>query len=163
MKRFVFVLPVAAFAALGLSSTASAQRHALSDAGAYCKAVGTIDAPDRRYRGPEEPRWIKRALHAEGQYDGVTWRCERGAVLACVSGGTTGPCSKRRLDRVPSSLIRDYCRANPGASDISPAYIGNYEIYDWACRGIAPYIVRQLVFPNARGFVSDEWHRLTPP
>lgn len=148
-------------AGFGLWVPAHAQRQSFTDAGAYCRAVRSIDAPDRRYKGPAAPRWMKRALGADGQYDEVMWRCERGAVLACAGGGTM--CTKRRLGRVPSSLIREYCRANPGARDISPAYIGGYEIYDWACRGTAPYIVRQVVFPDARGFVPDEWRQVSAP
>jgi len=30
-----------------------------TDAHAYCRAVGTVDAPDRRYVGPKEPHGIR--------------------------------------------------------------------------------------------------------
>jgi hypothetical protein len=53
--QFVVAL-LAAF--LTLSAAKAATPGGLDDPVAYCQAVGTIDAPDAKYKGPAVPDWM---------------------------------------------------------------------------------------------------------
>ena len=60
--QFVLVLA----AALLTLSAARAETGALNDPVAYCQAVGTLDAPDAKYKGPAVPDWmVKKAYPPE--------------------------------------------------------------------------------------------------
>ena len=91
--QFVLVL----LAALLTLSAAKAETGALNDPVAYCQAVGTIDAPDAKYKGPAVPDWmVAKAYPPEAikaQKDAgmdpkrsIVWRCASGTVLICVQG-----------------------------------------------------------------------------
>lgn len=64
------------------------------DPATYCAAIrSTRDVVSReighRYRGPDTPRWMSRALGAAPATIGtqpIYWRCRNGRVLACQAG-----------------------------------------------------------------------------
>jgi hypothetical protein len=160
---FVAIIGLLAFAIL--AHTPARAQSTYTEPAAYCRAVGTIDAPDRRYRGPKVPASIKRALYPANPdinqpYVSVSWRCQQGAVLACVNSGETGPCDKKDQSKVASQPMRQFCRENPSAPDIPAPATGHWTVYAWGCRQARPYVVRQFLFPDARGFASDEWTRV---
>jgi hypothetical protein len=81
---------------LGCLATAAAvgQERRYSDPAPFCAAVRTTSdivysSKDRRYRGPETPAWMFRALDVSPEaqaWTPVYWRCRNGRVLACVAG-----------------------------------------------------------------------------
>jgi hypothetical protein len=141
---------------------------------AYCRAVGTIDAPDARYVGPAVPDTIARGLQkafgvAASQplapfRRGTTWRCMDGAVYACNVGANL-PCpEKPPRDPQPSDGMREYCAQNAGATFIPMYVTGHGTIYDWSCDGTTPKRGKQVAELDARGFIATIWHRIaTPP
>jgi hypothetical protein len=148
-------------------------RTSFTDPFAYCAGVGTIDAPDARYTGPAAPERVARALRAELRAPadaplelftrGMYWRCMERAVYACVTGANL-PCMARGdTSLVPSRPVALFCREHPDA-EIVPAYVtGRATVYEWRCARGAPVAVRQVATPDARGFLSEIWHRVTPP
>ncbi len=141
-----------------------------TDPVAYCRAVGTIDAPDARYAGPAVPDWMARALmratHAPASapvsvFRHAAWRCLDGAVLAC-SFGANIPCDEKAdTGRTPPDGAVRYCADNRDAA-VVPAYAaGRATIFDWRCTDGAPQIVRQVVDVDARGYAAAFWHRVT--
>lgn len=159
------LLAVALMLALGSGSALAAppkSRPAFTDPVAYCRAVGTVDRPDRRYRGPKDPPSVMRAVGASADEEGVAWRCYRGRLLACDGTGTTGPCDQVDVSRRPAAPMREYCQGNPGSGFI-PAYAaGHYTAYAWYCAGRAPAIARQITKADGRGFNPDGWTVVGP-
>jgi hypothetical protein len=149
-----------------------ARAQTYRDPFAYCAAVGTVDAPDARYDGPPLPpsiaEGLRRAFGApvdaplEVFTRGSSWRCMDGAVWACAVGANL-PCQARAdTSRAPSQPVADFCRQNPSA-DVVPAYVtGRETVYAWRCVQGVPSIVRQVDAPDARGFLSNVWHRIAP-
>lgn len=142
-----------------------------NDPFAYCKAVGTVDTPDDRYTGPGVPEIIAEGLrNAFNTPDtpldiymrGTFWRCMNGKVYACNVGANL-PCqAKADTDRSPTQAITDFCEQNPDA-DVIPMYVtGRETVYEWRCTNGAPEIVRQLVQPDERGFLSNIWYEVSP-
>jgi hypothetical protein len=138
---------------------------------AYCQAVGTIDAPDARYTGPQVPEAIARGLRnafntpntpLDIYMRGTFWRCMNGKVYACNVGANL-PCeSKANTDRTPTEALVDFCEQNANA-DVIPMYVtGRETVYEWKCTNGAPEIVRQLVQPDERGFLSNIWYEISP-
>jgi len=81
---------LALLAVLITLSAAKAETGAPNDPVAYCQTVGTIDAPDAKYKGPAVPDWmVKKAYPPEAikaQKDAgmdpkraIVWRCASGA------------------------------------------------------------------------------------
>jgi hypothetical protein len=139
---------------------------------AYCAAVGTIDAPDRRYVGPPVPDAIALALKTEfgapedapleSFVRGTSWRCFRGQVLACNVGANL-PCQGHAdISRSPSQGMRSFCLDSPGA-EVVPHYAAGTSVYEWRCAAKTPQIVRQVGKADQRGFVAGIWHRIPPP
>jgi hypothetical protein len=140
---------------------------------AYCRAVGTIDAPDARWTGPAVPRPIAEGLRRafdlpdsaplEPFERGTSWRCMDGAVYACNVGANL-PCSEKAdTSRTPSPAIAGFCRGQPDA-EIVPAYVtGRATVYAWSCRGGTAVVEREVDSADARGFLSGVWHRIAPP
>ena len=138
----------------------------------YCAAVGTIDAPDVRYVGPEAPDAIVEGLKKELEMSddapaewfvaGTVWRCMGGKVLACFVG-TNLPCTaKADTSRTPTPAMVDFCEANP-TSDFIPAVVtGRETVYEWRCTDGVPEIVKELFKPDAQGFLSDFWYEISP-
>src|SRR6476619_5508935 len=111
--QFVVAL-LAAF--LTLSAAKAATPGGFDDPVACCQAVGTIDAPDAKYKGPAVPDWmVKKAYPPEAikaQKDAgmdpkraIVWRCASGAVLMCVQGNAP-QCGKRARARLPPRRCR---------------------------------------------------------
>jgi len=88
--------------ALGLAleaADAADTTGAFNDPMSYCKAVGAIDAPDAKYKGPAVPDWMVAALYTPQEIKAqkssgvdpkraVVWRCMSGGVWACVQGNS---------------------------------------------------------------------------
>jgi hypothetical protein len=162
------LLAACVVAALGAATGA---RAAWDNPVDYCRAVGTIDAPDTQYVGPALPDWIvrslMRAVHAPPSapmsvFRHATWRCLDGAVLAC-SVGANIPCDQKADPSHTASVgAKRFCRQNP-ATDVVPAYAaGHATIFEWRCAAGDPVIARQVLDVDAAGFPSAFWHRVTP-
>ena len=139
---------------------------------AYCAAVGTVDAPDERYVGPEVPDAIVKSLKKKlGMSDeapdewvakGTVWRCMDGKVWACFVGANM-PCrAKANTSQTPTSEMVDFCKEHPNANVIPAAVTGRETVYEWRCENGAPKIVKQVFKPDARGFISDFWYEISP-
>jgi hypothetical protein len=163
---------IALLAALGTATTALAG-ESFDDPFAYCTAVGTIDAPDGRYRGPAVPREIARGLQQAfgvapteplAPFErGTSWRCMDGAVYACNVGANL-PCQEKPSpDPEPTDGMRSWCKENPGAEFIPMYVTGHGSIYDWSCDGAAPKRGKRTSELDARGYIANIWYRLTPP
>lgn len=142
-----------------------------TDPFAYCAAVETVDAPDARWAGAPIPAAVSEGLvrlglvtreAPEAIRDNAVWRCMGGKLLVC-SFGANIPCTEKAdTAREPSEGMTAWCRENPGA-DFIPAYAtGHATVYEWACRDGAPVIEREIVEPDARGFLSNVWYPLAP-
>lgn len=163
----VLLLVVAGLARCGATATPASY----ADPFAYCAAVGTIDAPDATYTGPHVPQSVaeglQKALNAPGTpldilESGSSWRCMDGDVYACFVGANL-PCeAKANTDKAPTQEEIDFCQANP-SSDFIPAVVtGRETVFEWRCRDGAPEIVKQILQPDAQGFLSDIWYNISP-
>ncbi len=141
-----------------------------TDPFAYCAAVGTLDAPDSRYTGSKTPdalvTGVRKALGTKDDIPlqpfvaGTTWRCANGKVLACFVGANL-PCGEKAdTSKTPNAGIVDYCKANPAAEVVPMAASGRATVYEWRCKTGAPEIVKQLVKPDAQGFISEIWYEI---
>jgi len=143
-----------------------------TDPFAYCAAVVNIDTPDARYIGPKTPEVIIKGLRQalktpddapmEWFTAGTFWRCMGGKVWACFVGANLPCTTKADTSRTPTADMVDFCKANP-ASDFIPAVVtGRATVYQWRCTNGAPEIVKELVKPDAQGFLSNIWYELSP-
>jgi putative hemolysin len=142
-----------------------------SDPFAYCAAVGTIDAPDAAYTGPQVPDSValglREALNApdtplEILQNGSSWRCMDGEVYACFVGANL-PCqAKADTDRTPTQEMIEFCQQTPDSDFIPAAVTGRETVFEWRCSDGAPEIVRQVFQPDAQGFLSDFWYKIGP-
>ena len=154
-----------------VSSIAETGQDQFADSFTYCAAVGTIDAPDERYTGPEVPEEMVEALREELEMPddaptdwvagGTFWRCMDGKVWACFVGANL-PCYKVDTSQTPSPEMNDFCEENPTSDFIPAAATGHGTIYEWRCTDGKPQIVRQVFETDAQGFVSDFWYELSP-
>jgi len=137
---------------------------------AYCAAVGTIDAPDGRYNGPEMPDSIVQGLiqqeivsadaPPEFQKNAV-WRCMNGQVWVCHFGANL-PCQEKAdSGQTPTAEMAEFCTANPAAEVIPAAVTGRATVYEWKCSEGKPAVVRQVFQVDAQGYVADFWYELT--
>ncbi len=137
----------------------------------YCKAVGTIDAPDSRYVGPKFPDSLIRSMVIQGLVSAdspsdfqknAMWRCMDNKVWVCQFGANI-PCrEKADTSTDPLPDVIDYCKANPTAAAI-PAYVtGRTTIYDWTCKDGKPQIVRQVINADKQGYPVSYWTELKP-
>jgi len=146
----------------------------LNDPAPYCKAVGTIDAPDAKYKGPPVPDWmVAKAYPPEAikaQKDSgmdpaksIVWRCAAGAVLICVQGNSP-QCGKASTSHAPTSAMQDFCKATPNAEVIPLSVIGheNPMIFEWVCRRKQASIKRQIFKVDAQGFPAELWQHVSP-
>lgn len=153
------------------AASGGAEQPSYSDPFAYCAAVGTIDAPDARYSGPEMPGSVIQALIEQGVVSAdapaefrqnAVWRCMDGHVWACHFGANL-PCMERAdTSEVPSSEMEEYCRANPSAESIPAAVTGRATVYEWKCSAGEPEVVRQVFQVDPQGFLADFWVELAP-
>lgn len=146
---------------------------AFDDPFAYCAAVGTIDAPDDRWVGPQMPvaiaQGLQRAFHVpptaplDPFLEHSVWRCMQGQVYACNFGANL-PCqSQADLSRVPSTAMDVFCRQHPGADTIPAVYTGRATVWDWRCRDTTPTPERQLLAVDPEGFIAGIWYAIAPP
>jgi hypothetical protein len=140
----------------------------------YCKAKGTVDAPDTTYAGPAVPDWMLAALFGPGEITAqkiagvdvrrsVIWRCIEGQVFSCLQ--TNSPiCGKANVSQTPTTAMLEFCASQPNASVIPLSVIGheNPMVFEWTCRGKGPTITRQIFHVDARGFPSDLWKEISP-
>ena len=90
------------------------------------------------------------------------WRCMDGKVYACTVGANLACESKANTDRTPTQAETDFCKANPSSDFIPMVVTGHDTSYEWRCTNGAPVIVKQLVQPDARGYLSDIWYPISP-
>jgi hypothetical protein len=149
-----------------------ASQGQFSDPFAYCAAVGTVDAPDTRYAGPEVPEAIvlglRQALDTpdDAPMDwfvaGTVWRCMDGGVWACFIGANLPCTAKADTSRTPTPGMVDFCQENPNSDFIPAAATGRETVYEWRCTDGDPEIVKELVEPDAQGFMSNIWYEISP-
>ena len=169
-STFMIATCLAVFAG---GTAALAQAPSLADPQAYCRAVGTIDAPDSRFTGASVPDWIRAAFFTPDQVAaikagrqpdyGIAWRCVGGEVLACQNAQTPS-CMKPDTDRTPTPAMRGFCRDDQGSSPVIPRVVTGTErmlAYDWVCRGPEPTIAKETPL-DAQGFVAADWKRVDP-
>jgi hypothetical protein len=157
-------------AALKHSSPRMLENNVYTDPFSYCNCTGTIDAPDKRYKGEKVPGSIVTGIRKVMKLGGDTpadyikqstfWRCMDGKVFVCMVGANLPCMAKADLRRTPDQAMRDYCQNNPD-QDYIPAYVtGRTTVYEWRCSGKEPAIAKQLFKPDTRGFISDIWFEL---
>jgi hypothetical protein len=144
---------------------------AYDDPFAYCAAVGTIDAPGAAYTGPQVPQAVAQGLQVALNApdtplsvleNGSSWRCMGGEVYACFVGANL-PCdAKANTERTPTQEEIDFCQQNRDADFIPAVVTGRETVYEWRCRDGAPEIVKQVFQPDAQGFLSEIWYKVTP-
>jgi putative hemolysin len=136
---------------------------------AYCAAVGTIDLPDARYTGPAVPGSLIQRLVEEGvvaadappeDQQHAVWRCMSGEVVACHVGANLPCLEQADASQTPSSAMAEFCTANPSAETIPAAVTGRATVYAWRCESGTPVVVKQLLHADARGFLTEHWHRV---
>jgi hypothetical protein len=151
--------------------TANVTPATYTDPFAYCAAVGTVDTPGSDYVGPKVPvsvaQGLQKALNAPDTpidvlENGSIWRCMDGSVYACFVGANL-PCEARaNTDRTPTQEEIDYCQQNPNSDFIPAVVTGRETVYGWHCLNGAPEIVEQMTQPDAQGFLSDIWYKISP-
>jgi putative hemolysin len=173
MSILITLLLVVGLASCGVAgaSGATPATETYTDPFAYCTAVGTIDAPGATYTGLQVPQLVaeglQKALNAPDTplsvlEQGTSWRCMDGEVYACFVGANL-PCdAKANTDRTPTEEERDFCRQNRNADAIPAVVTGRETVFAWRCRDGAPEIVEQVFQPDAQGFLSDIWYKLSP-
>ncbi len=156
-----FLLPFAlAGAACAWIPRAAAHGARHTDAQAYCRALGTIDAPDRRWAGPALPPWIAHRLRlADDAW--VAWRCAGGRVLACVYGANRRCDAKARTARRAGAAVRAYCHAHPGAAFVPAVVAGHDDAVWWRCRGRRA-LAWHADAVDAQGYRARDWQPVTP-
>jgi hypothetical protein len=160
------VLIVAGLAGCGTTAPAS-----YSDPFAYCTAVGTVDAPGADYTGPKVPETVaqglQKALNAPDTplsvlENGSFWRCMNGEVYACFVGANL-PCeAKANTDRTPTQDEIGFCQQNANSDFIPAVVTGRETVYEWRCSNGTPEIVKQAYQPDAQGFLSEIWYKISP-
>jgi hypothetical protein len=168
--RSAFMI-VACLAILSGGTGVFAQTPSFTDPQAYCRAVGTIDGPDRQFTGTGVPDWIRAAFFTQEQIAaikagrqpdyGIAWRCVQGEVLACQNTQTPS-CMKPDTDRIPTSAMRDFCRQDSSSPVIPRVVTGTARMlaYDWVCREPEPAIAKETPL-DAQGFVAADWKRVS--
>jgi hypothetical protein len=59
--------------------------------------------------------------------------------------------------------MSDFCKENPN-TDFIPAFAtGRETVYAWQCTNGTPTITREVVQPDARGFLKNIWYEIPPP
>lgn len=86
-------------------------------------------------------------------------RCEDGVVLACMTGANLN-CGKADV-RKTSQGGDAWCREHPDASFIPMFATGHATIYAWRCEGTRATPERQAQTLDAKGFVAENWRRLS--
>ncbi len=148
------------------TSTATAQGTTYTDPFAYCGAVGTIDAPDARYLGPNVPDAVVRGLEAAlgsspGTPAGISWRCMDGQVYACTVGANLPCLEKANTSQTPTADMTTYCQSNANAPLIPAFVTGRATAYEWSCVNGVATPGRQSWQADARGFIANIWYAIS--
>lgn len=140
-----------------------------TDPFAYCAAIETIDVPGRPYKGSKAPHSIVKAMVRQGIVSksappevsqNVLWRCMGRKVWVCHFGANIPCTDKVDTSTVPTSVMSDYCRENPGSATI-PAYAtGRATAYEWRCHDGKPEIAGKLFTIDQQGYPTAFWHEL---
>lgn len=145
-----------------------------TDPFAYCAAVGTIDAPDARYTGPQISEEIingfKTAAGLEASSEPMDmfmqttiWRCMDHQVYACNFGANL-PCdSKANQDKTPTSEMEAFCEANQDSDFIPMSVTGHDTIYSWHCIDGSAELLEQIAEVDAAGYLANIWYPIEPP
>ena len=150
----------------------SAQGTTYTDPFAYCTAVGTIDAPDARYVGPQVPEAIARGLRAATEaapdasldsfITGTSWRCMDGQVYACTVGANLPCWEQANTSQIPTADMTNYCQANPTAAALPGFVTGRSTVYAWSCQNGVATPGQQVMQVDARGFLATNWYVISP-
>lgn len=148
-------------------------QQTFSDPFAYCAAVGSIDAPDARYTGPQISEEIINGFKIAAGLEASTapmeilekttiWRCMDNQVYACNYGANL-PCdSKANVEKTPTQAMQDYCTANPAVDFIPMSVTGHDTIYSFHCVNGAPEVLDQIAEVDAAGFLANIWYPIRP-
>ena len=171
---FGLALATAILAACGATATPAVTPTATtySDPFTYCTAVGTVDTPGGNYTGPKAPESVAQGLQVALNApdtplnvleNGMSWRCMDGSVYACFVGANL-PCdAKANTDQTPTQAEIDYCIQNPNVDFIPAVVTGRETVYEWRCTDGAPEIVQQIYHPDAQGYISEIWYKVSAP
>ena len=142
-----------------------------SDPFAYCAAVGTVDSPDGRYNGSRMPDSIVQGMIRQGIVSAdapkdfqrnAVWRCMHNSVWVCHFGANIPCLEKADTSRVPTTAMKDYCKAHPVADNIPAAVTGRATVYEWECKHGKPEVVKQLFKSDPQGYLAEFWYKLSP-
>lgn len=168
MRNLILFIAALLLAASFLGAC-SAGQPVYSDPFAYCKAVGTIDAPDEKYNGPAMPDAIIQGMVQQGIVsadappdfrDNAVWRCMDGKVWVCHFGANL-PCQEKAdTSQEPTQEMEAFCQANPEADSIPAAVTGRATVYEWTCTGGQPQVGRQLFQSDPQGYLAGFWIQL---
>jgi hypothetical protein len=151
------------------AAIANPEQALYDDPFAYCAAVGTVDAPDARYNGPEMPDSVIQGLIQQGIVSAdappefqksAVWRCMNGQVWVCHFGANLPCLEKADTSQVPTSEMEDFCNTNPTADSIPAAVTGRATVYEWKCNEGKPEVVRQVFQVDPQGYLADFWYEL---
>jgi hypothetical protein len=132
-----------------------------------------VDKPDGRYIGEPIPMQIingfKKAAGLEASTEPpdifkktTIWRCMGGKVYACNFGANL-PCdSKARIDKTPSKVMEDYCKANPDSQVIPMSVTGHDTIFSWYCVQDNAQLLGQIGQVDAAGYLAQIWYAIEP-
>ncbi len=140
--------------------TAEGTPGVFTDPFAYCAAVGTIDAPDERWAGPDVPPEVME-FFGESQLGGHYWRCFDGTLLGCAVGAAAYCGNEPNTSEEPTAAMIEFCQANPNQLMLV-AQFGRDNIYLWECQGTVPQIALQMFHVDPRGFIAENWFEIPP-
>ena len=150
-------------------ATTSPEPSLYDDPFVYCAAVGTVDAPDAQYNGPEMPDSIVQGLIQQGIVTAdappdfqkaAVWRCMDSKVWVCHFGANLPCMEKADISEIPSAEMEDFCEANPTSDFIPAAVTGRATVYEWKCSAGKPEVVQQVFQVDPQGYLADFWYEL---
>jgi hypothetical protein len=127
----------------------------------YCRAIGTDDTI--RPITPELAPAAIAAFHVHMKATEVArtgvMRCVDGEAFACLTGAnlTCGKADKRTRNSGGDA----WCEEHPDADFIPAFATGHATVYAWRCKGRLAVVVRQVQQVDGRGFVAENWRRVT--
>jgi hypothetical protein len=136
-----------------LSTFESASGTTYRDPHSYCRAVGTVDKPDRRYVGPKEPKAFRDAFEL-GDSGFLEWRCMDGSVFACGSGNS--PICHKMSPYENISAIKQHCRLVRDGDVVGASVTGRFPV-TWGCRKGLAYIKDGDFRIDKRGYPVRYW------
>jgi hypothetical protein len=152
------------------AAVTNSEQPLYNDPFAYCAAVGTVDAPDERYTGPEMPDSVVEGMIKEGIVSAdaprefqehAVWRCMNNSVWVCHFGANLPCLEKADLSQAPTLEMEDFCKTNPVADNIPAAVTGRATIYEWKCNAGKPEVVRQVFQVDPQGYLANFWYQLS--